>query len=151
MTMADDAPRQLTDAEREAVDRVLLKLAQNAEGVEALIDLAGHLQRSGALAGLQAGIEDLDENFSAVMRPELMGMVTNLMMLMGVLSQVSYDPFFDLATRTAPAFDEGYRSFQDRREKLGVREAVELMRSPEVAALMQTMVAVLRAQRGQSS
>ncbi|HXV33349.1 MAG TPA: hypothetical protein VD769_05005 [Gaiellaceae bacterium] len=148
--MAGDAPRQLTDEEREAVDRVLAKLAENAEGVEQLIDFAGHLHRSGALAGLQAGIEDLDENFSAVMRPELMGMATNLMMLMGILSQVSYEPFFDLATRTTPAFDEGYRGFQERKEKLGLRETVALMRSPEVAALMQTMVAVLRAQRGQS-
>jgi len=148
--MADDAPRQLTDAEREAVDRVLVRLAENAEGVEQMIGLVGHLHRSGALAGLQAGIEDLDENFSAVMRPELMGMVTNPMMLMGVLSQVSYEPFFDLATRTTPTLDEGYRDFQERTEKLGLRETVELMRSPEVAALLQTMVAVLRAQRGQS-
>jgi uncharacterized protein YjgD (DUF1641 family) len=147
--MAGDAPRQLTDAEREAVDRVLLRLAENAEGVEQMIELAGHLQRSGALAGVQAGIEDLDENFSAVMRPELMGMVTNLMMLMGVMSQVSYEPFFDLATRTTPALDEGYRGFQERQEKLGLRETVALLRSPEVAALMRTMVAVLRAQRGQ--
>lgn len=149
MTMAGDAPRQLTDAEREAVDRVLLRLAENAESVEQMIELAGHLHRSGALAGLQAGLEDLDENFSAVMRPDLMGMVTNLMMLMGVLSQVSYEPFFDLATRTPPALDEGYRGFQERKEKLGLRETVALMRSPEVAALLQTMVAMLRAQRGQ--
>jgi uncharacterized protein YjgD (DUF1641 family) len=147
MTMTDDAPRQLTDAEREAVDRVLLRLAENAEGVEQMIALAGHLQRSGALAGLQAGIEDLDENFSAVMRPDLMGMVTNLMMLMGVLSQVSYEPFFDLATRTPQALDEGYRRFQERQEKLSPREAMALMRSPEVAAALETMVAVLRAQR----
>jgi uncharacterized protein YjgD (DUF1641 family) len=148
--MADATPRQLTDAEREAVDRVLLKLAENAEGVEQLLDFAGHLQRSGALAGLQAGLEDLDENFSAVMRPELMGMVTNLMMLLGILSQVSYEPFFDLATRTPPALDEGYRGFQERTEKLSLRETMALMRSPEVAALLETMVAVLRAQRGQS-
>ena len=148
--MAEATPRQLTDAEREAVDRILLKLAENAEGVEQLLELAGHLHRSGALAGLQAGIEDLDENFSAVMRPELMGMVTNLMMLMGVLSQVSYEPFFDLAMRTPPALDESYRGFQERTDKLSVREATALMRSPEVAALLQTMVAMLRAQRGQS-
>jgi uncharacterized protein YjgD (DUF1641 family) len=146
--MADVTPRELTDDEREAVDRVLLKLAENAEGVEQLIDLAGHLQRSGALAGFQAGIEELDENFSAVMRPELMGMVTNLMMLMGVLSQVAYEPFFDLATRTPPALDDGYRRFQERQERLSLREAVQVMRSPEVAAALETLVAVLRAQRG---
>lgn len=145
--MADEA-RKLTPAEQEAVDRVLVRLAENADGVEQLLDLSGHLARSGVLAGLQAGLEDLDENFSAVMRPELMGMVANLMMLMGVASQLSYEPFFDLATRTPPAIDEGYRDFRERKEKLGVREAVELMRTPEVAALMQGMVAVLRAQRG---
>jgi uncharacterized protein YjgD (DUF1641 family) len=140
--------RQLTAEEREAVDRVLVRLAENAEGVEQAIELAGHLSRSGVLAGLQAGLEDLDENFSAAMRPELMGMVANLMMLLGLLSQVSYEPFFDLATRTPPALDDGYRRFQDRQEKLGFREAMELMRSPEVAALLETMVAVLREQRG---
>ena len=148
--MADES-RQLTAGEREALDRVLVRLAENADGVEQAIELAGHLARSGVLAGLQAGLEDLDENFSAAMRPELMGMVTNLMMLMGVLSQVSYEPFFDLATRTPPALDEGYRRFQNRQEKLGLREALEVMRSPEVAAALETLVVVLRAQRGASA
>jgi uncharacterized protein YjgD (DUF1641 family) len=148
--MAKDGPRQLTPEEQEALDRVLVRLAENADGVERMIDLAGHLSRSGVLAGLQAGLEDLDENFSAAMRPELMGMVANLMMLLGLMSQVSYEPFFDLATRTTPELDDGYRRFQEREDKLGVREAVELMRTPEVAALLQTMVAVLRAQRGRS-
>lgn len=146
--MADTGPRQLTAEEQEALDRVLVRLAENADGVEAMIDLAGHLSRSGVLAGLQAGLEDLDENFSAAMRPELMGMVANVMMLLGLMSQMSYEPFFDLAMRTAPELDEGYRRFQAREERLGLREAVELMRTPEVAALLQTMVAVLRAQRG---
>ncbi|HEY7562988.1 MAG TPA: hypothetical protein VH650_12500 [Gaiellaceae bacterium] len=148
--MANDGLRQLTPEEQEALDRVLVRLAENADGVERMIDLAGHLSRSGVLAGLQAGLEDLDENFSAAMRPELMGMVANLMMLLGLMSQVSYEPFFDLAMRTAPELDDGYRSFQEREDKLGIREAVELMRTPEVAALLQTMVAVLRAQRGRA-
>jgi uncharacterized protein YjgD (DUF1641 family) len=148
--MANDAPRTLTPDEQEALDRVLVRLAENADGVESMIDLAGHLSRSGVLAGLQAGLEDLDENFSAAMRPELMGMVANLMMLLGLMSQISYEPFFDLAMRTAPELDDGYRRFQEREDKLGIREAVELMRTPEVAALLGTMVAVLRAQRGRA-
>ena len=147
--MADET-RQLTAAEQEALDRVLVRLAENADGVEQAIELAAHLARSGVLAGLQAGLEDLDESFSAAMRPELMGMLANLMMLLGLLSQVSYEPFFDLATRTAPALDDGYRRFQERQEKLGLREAVDLMRSPEVAAALETMAAVLRAQRGRA-
>jgi uncharacterized protein YjgD (DUF1641 family) len=142
-----DETRQLTVEEREALDRLLVRVAENADGVEQAIELAGHLARSGILAGFQAGLEDLDENFSAAMRPELMGMVSNLMMLLGLLSQLSYEPFFDLATRTPPALDDGYRRFQERREKLSPREAMALMRSPEVAAALETMVAVLRAQR----
>lgn len=145
--MASDA-RHLTAEEREALNRLLVRLAENADGVEQAVELVGQLGRSGVLTGLQAGVEDLDESFSAAMRPELMGMVTNLMMLLGVLSQVSYEPFFDLATRTPPALDDGYRRFQKRQERLSLREALELMRSPEVAAALETMVAVLGAQRG---
>jgi uncharacterized protein YjgD (DUF1641 family) len=138
---------ELTPEQREALDRVFVSLAENADAVEQLILLARNLSRSGVLAGLQAALEDLDENFSAATRPELMGMVANLMMVLGLVSELAYEPFFDLAMNAPRAFDEGYAKFKERREKLSIREAVELMRSPEVAGALEAMVAVLRAQR----
>ena len=141
---------ELTPEQREALDRVLVSLAENADAVEQLIRLARNLSSSGVLAGLQAALEDLDENFSAITRPELMGMVANLMMLLGLLSELAYEPFFDLAMNAPRALNEGYAKFKDRQEKLTLREALELMRSPEVAGVLEGMVAALRAQRSAS-
>jgi uncharacterized protein YjgD (DUF1641 family) len=137
----------LSSEQRESLDRVLVSLADNADAVEQLIRLARNLHGSGVLAGLQAVLEDLDENFSAVTRPELVGMVSNVMMLLGLLSELAYEPFFDFTMNAPAAINEGYVKFKDRREKLGLREGIELVRSPELAGALEALVAALRAQR----
>lgn len=134
--------------EREALDRVLARIARNAHGIEQALETLEHLTESGALAGLNALLEDWDENFSAVTRPELMGMVANLMMVMGLLSQLSYEPFFQVAMNMPDALNDAYPRFRERTEPLKVRDAWALMRSPEMAGALQAMAAVLASQRG---
>jgi len=77
-------------------------------------------------------------------------MVANVMMLLGLLSQLRYEPFFDLAMRSPAVMNTAYSEFKQRTQRLSLREAWELLRSPEVAAALALLVAVLRAQRGQS-
>lgn len=137
----------LSEQQREALSRVASRLARSANAIEQTLDMVDHLADSGVLAALTETLRDLDETFSATVRPELMGMVANLMMVLGIVSQLSYEPFFQAAMHTAPAANEAYPAFRSRKEPLGLRETVRLLRSPDVAAALEVLVAVLRAQR----
>ncbi len=105
------------------------------------------LADSGVLAGMNAFLGEFDENFSALTRPDVMTMVANLMMLVGTLGQVPYEGGFKLAMDGPAAIEEAYPRFRERTEPMGLREAIRIMRSPEVAAAMEFMVSVLRSQR----
>jgi uncharacterized protein YjgD (DUF1641 family) len=140
----------LTPEEQQRLERLQARLVQNAEAIDQLLDTVELLAGSGLLAGLNAVLDEFDDNFSAATRPELMGMIANGMMLLGVLSQLRYEPFFDLAMRAPAVMNEAYPRFQQRAKPLGLREARDLMRSPEVAAALELLVAILRAQRGQA-
>jgi uncharacterized protein YjgD (DUF1641 family) len=144
-TRSDD---QLTPEDRRAVDRLLVRIARNTEAIEQVLDTVELLGSSGAIAGLNAALDEFDDNFSAATRPELMSMIANGMMLLGMLSELRYQPFFDLAMHAPAVMNEAYPRFRQRRDKLGLREAIDLLRSPEIAGALELLVAVLRAQRG---
>jgi uncharacterized protein YjgD (DUF1641 family) len=139
--------QSLSAEEQAAANRILARLAHSGEAIEQTLDLLDHLADSGNLAALTGALEDFNENFSAVTRPDLMTMVANLMMLMGLLSQVDYEPFFSLAMKAPDAVNSAYPTFEKRTEKLGLREAIELFRSPEVAGALEMLATVLRSLR----
>ena len=142
----DNAP--LTAEERAALERLQKRLAANAEQVEQALEMVEHLADSGVLAGMNSMLAEFDENFSALTRPDVMTMVANLMMLLGLLGQVPYEGGFKLAMDGPPAIRDAYPRFRERSEPMKLREAIEILRSPDVAAAMELMVAVLRSQRG---
>jgi uncharacterized protein YjgD (DUF1641 family) len=145
--MADDqAP--LTPEERAALERLQRRLARNADQLEQALELVEHLSDSGLLAGVNAGVGEFDENFSALTRPDLMTMVSNLMMLLGLLGQLPYEGGFKLGMDAPQAIDEAYPRFRERTAPLKLREAIDILRSPDVAAALEMVVAVLRSQRG---
>ncbi|MGZ5388075.1 MAG: DUF1641 domain-containing protein, partial [Solirubrobacterales bacterium] len=129
-------------------ERLQVRLARNAGAIEQALDLVENLADSGLLAGANGVVEDFDENLSALTRPDVMTMVANLMMLLGTLGQLPYEGGFKLAMEGAPAIGEAYPRFRDRTEPLGMREAVAILRSPDVAAALELVLSVLRAQRG---
>ncbi len=137
----------LSAQERAALEGVLQRIAQSASAIEQLLDIADRLADSGVLAGVHGLLQEFEPSFSAVTRPEFMGMLANLVMLLGVLSQISYEPFFSIAMNVPTALDEGYAQLKERQKGLTLRELWQLLRSPEVAAALHTLIAVLRAQR----
>lgn len=151
--MTHDAPLEpasgssLTAAERRQLDRLLVRIARNADAIEQGLVAVERAADAGLLAGLNAVLDEFDENFSATTRPEFMGMVANGMMLLGALSQIEYEPFFRTAMRLPPAVNEAWPTFRDRSERLSIRETISLLRSPEMAALLELLVATLRAVR----
>ena len=142
---ADDTPR--TPEERARLDRIATRLARNADGIDQALDTVELLADTGLLAGLNSALAEFDENFSAMTRPDLMTMVANLMMLLGLLGQLPYEGGFKLAMDAPEAIDEAYPRFRERREPMRIKEAVEILRSPDVAAAMELLVTVLRSQR----
>ncbi|HZC99638.1 MAG TPA: hypothetical protein VFA46_05445 [Actinomycetes bacterium] len=138
------------EQQQQTLERLRARIVQNADAIDQVLDTVELLAGSGVLAGLNAVLDEFDDNFSAATRPELMSMAANAMMLMGVLSQLRYEPFFDLAMQTPAVMNEAYPRFRRRTERLGLREAVNLLRSPEVAGALELLVSVLRAQRGKA-
>lgn len=152
--MADDVTtvmEGLSAQERDDLARVLARIARSAPAIDQALDALDHLADSGNLAALDGLFEEFDDNFSAVTRPELMGMVANLMMLMGVISQVRYEPFFDMAMHAPAAVNEEYPKFRQRTKPMGLLEMVRMMRSPEMAGTLEMMAAVAKAQHGDGS
>lgn len=139
---------ELTPAEREALARLNKRLARNAAQVEQGLEMIERLADSGMLAGTNSFLAEFDESFSALTRPDVMTMVANLMMLLGLLGQLPYEGGFRLAMDAPAAISEGYPRFRDRTEPMKLREAVAIMRSPDVAAALEMLVGVLRSQRG---
>lgn len=137
----------LSPEERQTLDRLLARIARNSDAIEQTLEYVERMAESGTLAAINAVFKDFDENFSAITRPEFMGMVANLMMVLGLFSEISYEPFFDAAMKVPGAVNAGYPQFQTRRARLGVREAVTILRSPEMASLLQLVFGVLQAQR----
>ncbi len=142
----DDAP--LTPEERAALTRLQRRLARSADEVEQVIDLAERLADSGLLAGVNEFVGEFDESFSALTRPDVMTMVANLMMLLGLLGQLPYEGGFKLAMDGPAAIERAYPRFRERTEPMKPREALEVLRSPDVAAAIEALLAVLRSQRG---
>ncbi len=142
---AEETP--LTPAERARLNSLAKRLARNADQVEQALDTLELLGDSGLLAGANSALAEFDENFSALTRPDVMTMIANLMMLLGLLGQLPYEGGFKLATEAPPAIEEAYPRFRERKEPMGLREAIRILRSPDVAAAMEMLVTVLRSQR----
>jgi uncharacterized protein YjgD (DUF1641 family) len=139
----------LTPDESAALERLQKRLAQNAGQVEQALDTVERLADSGMLAGINSILAEFDENFSAATRPDVMTMVANLMMILGTLGQIPYEGGFKLAMDGPEAISAAYPRFRERTEPMKMREAIQILRSPDVAAAMELMVAVLRSQRDQ--
>ncbi|GIU96904.1 MAG: hypothetical protein KatS3mg013_0707 [Actinomycetota bacterium] len=143
-----DAP-VFTEADREVLDRLLARLARSADAVEQVLDLVDRVADSGNLGALTGVLESFDENFSAATRPELMTMVANLMMLAGLLGQVRYEPLFHAAMRVPATLDQAYERLRTRTRPMGLGEMLRLVRSPEMAGVLELVVAVARALRAE--
>ncbi len=143
------AGAEMGPEEREALERLTARIARNPVAFEQAIETVELLADSGVLAGVNAVLADFDSNFNAALRPDFMGLVSNAMMLLGLVSQVSYQPFFDSAMQMPRAVSEAYPRLVSRKERLGVGEALALLRDPQVAGALELLVAALRSLRPQ--
>lgn len=150
-------------SEREArQEEALLKLAEKLEKVdveklEKLIDalveagdaladlavLAKKLKEAGILAAMEAMIDTSEEELSAIARPDIMGMVSNMMLMMWLMGQIRGEVMFNLANKAPPCMDEAYDEFRKPHKRMGLFEMMNIMRSPEFAAALKAMQKML--------
>lgn len=138
-----EAPGLGPDAE--AAGRLLHRVAESEEAISQALDTLDLLAENGILAAANAVLSEFDEAFSSLTRPEVMGLVANLMALLGALGRISYDPFFDTSMRVPAAIDEAWREFREKREETGLLEMLHLLRRPEVAGNLEILAAAARA------
>lgn len=131
---------------RADLDALAERVAQSAPAIGELLTTLDRLSDSGTLAALNAVLEEFDENFSAINKPDFMTMVANGMMLLGTLSELSYEPFFNTAMHVPEVMNAEYPAFvaQDAPSLL---ETLRLVRSPELRSALRLAVAILQAQR----
>lgn len=96
-----------TPEQQERLVRLVERIVERADAIEQLLETVELLATSGLLSGINAVLDEFDETFSAINRPELMGMVANVMMLLGLLSQLLYEPFFPFFCAHAPTVETG--------------------------------------------
>ena len=118
------------------IESLLERISDAAPALEQVLEVVERLAESGVLAGANAVLEDWDDVFSALTRPDGMTLMANLMMLMGALSQVRYDAMFDAAMRLPDAVNDGLEAARERDRPLGTLELLRMLRSPGMAGAM---------------
>jgi uncharacterized protein YjgD (DUF1641 family) len=127
---------QPTHVDEARLESLIERISDAAPAIEQVLEVVERLAESGVLAGANAVLEEWDDTFSALTRPEGMTLVANLMMLMGALSNVRYDAMFDVAMRMPDAVNEGLEQARERTEPLGMLELLRILRSPGMAGAM---------------
>ena len=135
----------LSPEKAEKLSRVLEKLADNADALEELLNALSKLRETGMLAGLTALAEGFEEGFNYLMRPELMGSIGNMMMLMYFMSKLDHAMLFETANNLPPCISKAYEELRNApKKKAGLFELLDLMRSPEFYAMLRAMRSMVK-------
>ncbi len=126
---------------------LMATLSQNADGLIALLTLAGELKEKGLLAGMSAVVEAYDELFNAMARPEMMKAMGNMMMLVYMLSQLDHGMLMQLAEAMPRCSKEAMEEMKNTSKGMGFKELIDFMRSPEMAALLKAAARLSRCMR----
>ncbi len=131
---------------QERLERLMAALEENAEALETLLRLAGELKRSGVLDALLALAEASDELFSAMATQEVARPVGNAMMLLYLLGALDQDMLMAAAERAPGCLEEARRAASEDRP-MSLRELIRTVTSPEFAAALRAMRALLACSR----
>lgn len=127
---------KLESVEVEKLEKLVDALVESVDALAELAALAKKLKEAGILAALDALVDASEEEFSAIARPDIMGMVSNIMLMMWLMGQVRGEVMFNLANKTPPCIEEAYDEFRKPHKRMGLFELINLMRSPEFAAAL---------------
>ena len=146
--MASISISGLPEDKAEKLAKLLERLADNVETLEQLLDTLDKMRETGLLAGVSALAESFEEGFNYLMRPELMGAMGNMMMLIYMISRLNHPMIYEMAENTPPCIQKAWEEFKKTPDKkAGFFELLDLMRSPEFYGMMRAMKAMLSCMR----
>ena len=124
----------------ERLARVLEKIADNADSLEDMLDALSKFRETGALAGFTALAEGFEEGFNYLMRPEVMGSIGNMMILVYLMSRLNHAMLFETANNLPPCVSKAYEEFKNTpKKKAGFFELLDLIRSPEFYSMLKAL------------
>lgn len=133
----------LKEVDLKNVAMLLKELSDNADSISELIRLSKALKESGTLAILESVLEMTDENFNALLRPDAVRALGNLMMLVYLLSSLNNAMLMKAAEGVPPCLDKAVNSASENMRPIGILEAIRILRSPEVGAALRGLYAAL--------
>ncbi len=146
--MASISISGLPEEKAEKLAKLLERIADNADALEQLLDTLEKMKDTGLLAGISALAESFEEGFNYLMRPELMGAMGNMMMLIYFISRLNHPMIYEVAENTPPCIEKAWEEFKKTpNKKAGFFELLDLMRSPEFYGMMRAMKAMLECMR----
>ncbi len=138
---------KLSEVDVKKLADLMATLSQNADGLIALLALAGELKEKGILASMGAVVEAYDELFNAMARPEMMKAMGNMMMLVYMLSQLDHGMLMQLAESMPKCSKAAMDEMKNASKGMGFKELMDFMRSPEMAALLKAAARFSRCMR----
>lgn len=139
---------QTREISQEELEEVVGVLVESKDALIQLARIATKLHRSGVLSVLETLVDEAEGEFNAIAKPELMGMVANLMMLGYILGSINQGVILSLMDKLPRCLEEAHKEFNKDHEKLGLLEMLNLVRSPEFAALLKAMQKALSCLKG---
>ncbi|MCE4612406.1 MAG: hypothetical protein F7C07_01045 [Desulfurococcales archaeon] len=154
-SLSDEDVRYIAEALKKidvrALADALVELSRNADALVEAVRLFKALKDSGALATIEGLLEIGDELFNAAARPEIMKSLGNMMMLVYMLSLFDNALMMKMAEAVPKCVQESVKTMEETEKGMGLRDLLSLMRSPEMAALLNAMVAMSRCIRSGKS
>ncbi len=136
---SDKLQEVLSKVNQEELEELLNALVESKDALIQLAKLAKKLQESGILSAIEAVVESSDEEFNAIARAEMMGMIGNMMVAMYMLGTINQRILVEISNKAPSCIDTAYEEFNKEHKKMGILEMVNLMRSPEFAAVLRAM------------
>lgn len=134
------------EKDAEAIKEVIDKIAQNKDAIVQLLDVVEKLKETGALTAISALAEGFEEGFNAVVKPELMGSIANIMMMVWLIGNIDHTILFELAQKAPEGINKSWEEFQKTKEegeKPSLLKILKMMRSPEFFAVMKAIYVLL--------
>jgi len=130
----------ISDEELEKMARMIRKVLDNMDALMEAMEILRLMKENGILDAVARLFGGLEEGFNAMAKPDMMKPMANAMMLLYMLSNVSYETLFDLAETMPRCMGEAMKKMRETRKGYGIVQLLRIMRSPEMAALINAMV-----------
>ena len=135
---------ELPPEKAEKLAKLLEKLADNSDSLIETLETLTKLKETGLLAGLSALAESFEEGFNYLMRPELMGSIGNTMMLLYLMSRIDHTMLFEISNKLPNCISKAYEQLKNPPEKKpGLIETINLLRSPEIYSMLNTLRTII--------